>query len=55
MLIIPAIQEAEVGESWSEVDPGESMRLYLKNKLKLRTGDVAQVVECLPSKHEVLN
>jgi hypothetical protein len=36
MLIIPAIQEAEVGESWSEVDPGESMRLYLKNKLKLK-------------------
>jgi hypothetical protein len=32
------------------------MRPYLENKTKSkRTGDMTQVVECLPSKHEALS
>jgi hypothetical protein len=31
MPITPAMWETEVGESWSNVSPGKSMRPYLKN------------------------
>jgi hypothetical protein len=34
MLVIPATQEAEVGELWSKDGPGESVRACLENKLK---------------------
>jgi hypothetical protein len=36
MSVIPAIQEAEVGEWSSMVHPHKSTRLYLKNKLKTK-------------------
>jgi hypothetical protein len=50
--MVPATQEAEVGELWSETCWGKSKRPYLKNKLKQkRARCVVQVVEYLPSKH----
>jgi hypothetical protein len=30
-LVIPAVWEAELGESWSKGSPGKSSRPYLKN------------------------
>jgi hypothetical protein len=46
----------EVGGSLLEAGPGKNGRLYRKNKLKAkRTGDVAQVLEYLPSIHKALN
>jgi hypothetical protein len=55
-IILPA-QEAEVGGLWSEAGLGKSRRPYLKNKLKAkeRTRGIAQVLEHLPSKLEILS
>jgi hypothetical protein len=40
----------------SEAVLGKSTRPYLKNKVKSkRLGGVAQVIECLLSRHEALN
>jgi hypothetical protein len=36
MPVVPATLEVEVGELWSEVSPGKSMRLYVKNKLNAK-------------------
>jgi hypothetical protein len=50
MPIIPDTWEVEVGGSWSEASLSKSMRLYLKNKPKVkRAKDDHQVVECLAS------
>jgi hypothetical protein len=38
--VIPASQEVEVGESWSEAEPSKNMRPYLKNKLKAKMSGV---------------
>jgi hypothetical protein len=32
--VTSAIQEVEVGGSWSKVDQGKNLSLYLKNKVK---------------------
>jgi hypothetical protein len=50
MPVVPVIWEAEGGglrlrPAWAKV----SVRLYLKSKLKERTGEVAELVEQLPS------
>jgi hypothetical protein len=53
--VIPATQEAEVGESKLKDSPDkDSTRPYWKNKLKKQKGlgGVIQVVEHLPSKHK---
>jgi hypothetical protein len=49
--VFPAIQEVEVGGSHSKASPGLAEK-QAKNK---RTGSVFQVVEHLPSKHQVLS
>jgi hypothetical protein len=59
--IIPAIKEAEVGESQFKASPGKVSRTpYLKKKFEKmkenrRTGGLAQVVEHLPNKCKVLS
>jgi hypothetical protein len=40
MPVIPATQEVEVGESWFQASPDESLRLYLKNKNKAKRAKV---------------
>jgi hypothetical protein len=45
----------EIRGSHLEVNPGKSMKLYLRNKLKCkRAGGMSQVVEHLPSKCKAL-
>jgi hypothetical protein len=55
--VIPATWEAEEGESRFKAILGKvSMRPYLKNKLNTKAlGGVAQVEDCLLTKHKVLN
>jgi hypothetical protein len=43
----------KIGGSLS--NPGQKGRPYLKNTQSIRAGDMAQVVECLPKKHEALS
>jgi hypothetical protein len=46
MPVIPDIQEAKVGELWSEASLGKSRRLQLKNKLaSKKISGMAQVIE----------
>jgi hypothetical protein len=52
--IIPATWKVEVGESQAHL--GKSVRTYLKKQTESkRTGDMAQMIEYLLSKHEVLS
>jgi hypothetical protein len=56
--VVPAIWEAEVGGSWFKASLGKvEARPYLKNKVKnsKRTVGMAQVIECLCSKHQALS
>jgi hypothetical protein len=54
MPVISATQQAEVGESWSRLNPGQNLEIlpekYQKQK---RAGGVAQMVEHLPSNCEI--
>jgi hypothetical protein len=50
MTIVPDMGEAEVRGSQSKAGLSKSLRPYLK-----KTGGVAQMAECLPSKHKTLN
>jgi hypothetical protein len=48
--------EALVGELQSEAGNRQKLRLHLKNNYSKKKGwSVVQVVECLPSKYEVLS
>jgi hypothetical protein len=55
--VIPPTQEAETGESWSEVSLEKSTRPYLKSKKKKKQKDweSISVVGCLPRKWEALS
>jgi hypothetical protein len=52
--VVPATQEAEIGESQSETGLYQSMRLYLKKQTKSKR-ELAQVAEHLPSKCKALS
>jgi hypothetical protein len=50
----PSHSEVEIGGLWSNTGPGQSIRPYLKNKLKAkRTGGIQHKSAC--SKYEALN
>jgi hypothetical protein len=53
--IILATWEAEVGRLWSEAGPGKWAWPFLKQTKVKRLGDMAQVVEWLHGKQEVLS
>jgi hypothetical protein len=57
MPVIIATWEAEIGGSWFEASPRQIvLKTYLgKNLPPKRAGRVAQVIEHLPNKNEVLN
>jgi hypothetical protein len=54
MLVIPSVQETEVGGLQSKaILPGQKYNTLSEKQTKSkRTGDVVQVVDYLPSKHE---
>jgi hypothetical protein len=56
MSVISATSEMKVEGSRSRACLSESMRPYLKNKLKAKnTGSMTEVLKCLPSRCEVLS
>jgi hypothetical protein len=56
MPVIPATWRQRSGGLQSEANPGKNIVLYMKNKLKQkRLGVITQVVEGLPTMHEVLS
>jgi hypothetical protein len=55
MPIIPATQEAEVGESRTEAGPGKSMKPDLKTKAKRAGGRVVVQVPVAPKEQNNLD